>query len=920
MKLNIIILALPLALASLDTSAQVTTYSYTGPNYTSTQIQNFTATTCDPNANCANYTISMNMTASITLSSPLPANFSGPLNSSSSPALLWYNVNDGLVNYSTYNSAPTISVTTDASGNILNSQTVISASSWQPQSRTPDLTSSTIISQPFYDYIAPISQGSSYAQHANNCTLNVATDRCTTNTWTTVSSTSQVNIPTNSGVWSIIGGQPLTILSGFHQLDHRPQSSLLEPAGDYVTYGLYVSPYTGTTINISNPIGSGTLPVPYSNDTGSAIYQFGSTVPFNAAYTPALTYTISNPSSPSSINHTDIPALSDTNHAAPPYITGAATSDLSLTPTITWSQSATYTPPQGVFWVTRVQIWQYDPVLHWQKIYQKNISNSSTSFAVPSNILAYDRQYILELDNSLYSLSDATNPIYMYRGYGTQVETTRSYVNFSPSTQSLNFSGPIQLPTTDNSGNFTFSLSQLPTAGTPVLLDPPVDVGFTYTIGQGNPNFASATFPNIGNFTYNVSIWNGSGYVSYQTGVAPNQTVTFPNAGVSSFQVSGIPVGTALIPTNVTAFEASVTFTQSGNGQFTGTITPIQQNVNTPSAPLSVGSSLASSNSLTIGWTTPSNNGGIAITGYDVQISTNGGNTWLSPTNTGDSCYGSQAHFSTANSCTVSGLTAGQIYIVEVAAINAVGTGSYGIASNSTTIPNPQTAVNGQCGSAAGVAIAFAPTINLCSAGTLSGSVSAIGSNWSWQCQGINGGINSVCVAPKQLTGTGSGSGSITISNTNGWSIDGTKSKGFAPISNYTANTPAGYSFPQGMVDFSLTGGTPGSTATITINFPTAIPANAVIWKYNRNTQQWLQYNQFSISGSTLNLTVTDGSSGDEDGVADGNIVDPVTYGIPSDSTSGIPTLNEWGQLILGSLLAVGGLAFIRRRPTTRMI
>ena len=56
-------------------------------------------------------------------------------------------------------------------------------------------------------------------------------------------------------------------------------------------------------------------------------------------------------------------------------------------------------------------------------------------------------------------------------------------------------------------------------------------------------------------------------------------------------------------------------------------------------------------------------------------------------------------------------------------------------------------AVNGVCGSAAGIETASSPSANLCSVGSASGVTD--GTSWTWSCSGSNGGINASCSAPK---------------------------------------------------------------------------------------------------------------------------------------------------------------------------
>ncbi|MDQ1686221.1 MAG: large repetitive protein, partial [Frankiaceae bacterium] len=117
--------------------------------------------------------------------------------------------------------------------------------------------------------------------------------------------------------------------------------------------------------------------------------------------------------------------------------------------------------------------------------------------------------------------------------------------------------------------------------------------------------------------------------------------------------------------TNGTAYVFHVAAINSiGTGAFStqsSAITP----AGSPAAPTNVGGT-SGNGQVTVTWAAPSNNGD-AITGYDVESSTNG-TTWSAPV--------ASALTSTATSAVVSSLTNGQAYYFRVAAINTVGTGT----------------------------------------------------------------------------------------------------------------------------------------------------------------------------------------------------------------------------------------------------
>ncbi len=106
-----------------------------------------------------------------------------------------------------------------------------------------------------------------------------------------------------------------------------------------------------------------------------------------------------------------------------------------------------------------------------------------------------------------------------------------------------------------------------------------------------------------------------------------------------------------------------------------------------PQSPTNLAATSVSSSQINLSWTTPSNNGGSAITGYKIDRSTNSGSTWsILVANTG----------STGTTYSNTGLSASTTYTYRVSAINAIGTSSpSGISSATTgsvvTVPQPPT-------------------------------------------------------------------------------------------------------------------------------------------------------------------------------------------------------------------------------------
>src|SRR5262249_50026020 len=113
--------------------------------------------------------------------------------------------------------------------------------------------------------------------------------------------------------------------------------------------------------------------------------------------------------------------------------------------------------------------------------------------------------------------------------------------------------------------------------GITYYIDPRVATGYIYQTGAGNPNFASVELPDIGNPNpYDLYLWNGSAFV-FDTTLAADTVFDFAPAGVSEFEVLGIDPSLGLDPENTTAFITALTF--EGAGSFTGTMTPVTENV-----------------------------------------------------------------------------------------------------------------------------------------------------------------------------------------------------------------------------------------------------------------------------------------------------------------------------------------------------
>ena len=116
---------------------------------------------------------------------------------------------------------------------------------------------------------------------------------------------------------------------------------------------------------------------------------------------------------------------------------------------------------------------------------------------------------------------------------------------------------------------------------------------------------------------------------------------------------------------------------------------------------------------------------------------------------------------------------------------------------------------------------------------------------------------------------------------------------------------PVGETFPYGVFGFTALQCGTGGTVTITLTYSQPLPAETRYWK--NIGESWVDWtSKVTITGNTVVLRITDGGEGDTN-TKEGEISDPSGPAFAGGATS-IPTLSEWGLILLGlSLLAVVG-------------
>lgn len=148
---------------------------------------------------------------------------------------------------------------------------------------------------------------------------------------------------------------------------------------------------------------------------------------------------------------------------------------------------------------------------------------------------------------------------------------------------------------------------------------------------------------------------------------------------------------------------------------------------------------------------------------------------------------------------------------------------------------------------------------------------------------------------------------------------------GFMPLTGHPKSPavppPAGMSFPMGLFDLVAVSGVPGSSFTVKLTYPTLLPPGTQYWKFgptlSNATPHWYAYPGAVISGNTITLTVVDGQQGDDDLQANAIILDPggpALLAVTAGGATAIPSLSEWGRIVLVLLMASLSWWVLRQR------
>jgi hypothetical protein len=162
-------------------------------------------------------------------------------------------------------------------------------------------------------------------------------------------------------------------------------------------------------------------------------------------------------------------------------------------------------------------------------------------------------------------------------------------------------------------------------------------------------NAAAAGFFTLTNYVVQYSSNNGATWTTVNTG----------QSTATSIAVLGLALNTAYV-FRVAAVNAV------GTSPYSSLLSPTINIAGVPEPPLNL-TATAGGNSVSLSWTAPTRNGGSTITGYAIEYSLDGGNTWLP-------ALAESAAVGTNTAATLNNLLGGESYQFRVSAVNTLGT------------------------------------------------------------------------------------------------------------------------------------------------------------------------------------------------------------------------------------------------------
>lgn len=365
---------------------------------------------------------------------------------------------------------------------------------------------------------------------------------------------------------------PVSVSNPFHYLDNRGASNTGLSSGLRAIFGaasVVPNGSGGTTGTASNPDYLGGAPRPLffqSQVVGGN--EFAASLPAVNAPTSAWSLTFTNGADARQVETPTLLGATPMGFARNVAITGTST------PTLQWEGA------QGQDYdAVRLNFYNLDQRVNGLATVFRTVnlqSPTASSFTIPASWgLQPGTSYSVEV--SLIETRDNTSSLVQ----SNLLSRSRAFFDFSLLTTPV--PGPVYLPTvvpatSTTPYQFTFNITGVSNSQT-TFIDPEIAVGYDYSIGAGDPNFAAVELPALGDGLYDLYLWDGEGWAFSQE-VAAGALVSLGREGVSRFRVLGIEASASLDPADGTAFVTGLRFVSGGS--FTGTMTPIVARIPEP--------------------------------------------------------------------------------------------------------------------------------------------------------------------------------------------------------------------------------------------------------------------------------------------------------------------------------------------------
>jgi len=393
---------------------------------------------------------------------------------------------------------------------------------------------------------------------------------------------------------------------------------------------------------------------------------------------------------------------------------------------------------------------------------------------------------------------------------------------------------------------------------------------------------------------------------------APTVTAISPTSGTTAGGTSVTITGTNLTSASVVTIGGNACTPLSANTSTSVTCTTSAGSAGTASVLVTTPGGSNSANTL-FTYVTPV--AAPTVTAISPTSGTTAGGTSVTITGTnltnasavtigGNACTPLSANTATSVTCTTSAGSAGTASVLVT---------TPGGTNSANTLFTYTANTNSACGGAQGQATSVLPSLNLCSIGNAS-SVTASAGGYSWSCTGS--GNPASCTAP----GT-TAPGTTVTTTTELVSSAGCRLSSASPLLAPNGGPGGGVTLPYGVVNFELLDCTANGLATVRMTYSGPVGGMS-LWKYGpyptpTGAVRWYQMTDgVAVSGNTITFTIQDQGLGDSDN-RPGVIADPAGPGTSNalaGSPTSIPTLSEWGMILMSALLGLFGLAQVRRQ------